>query len=81
MDMLQAIEEIADSRIQQRGLASQVRVGKVATSSPLAVILYGDPSSVRVPLKLSTYTPAEGDKVLCAYVGGSLICLGKVVAA
>lgn len=81
MDLLNVIETVADQRIQQRGLQNPLRVGIVSDTSPLSVIFYGDPSDVFVTLKLSSYTPAQGDKVICGYVGGAFICLGKVVTS
>lgn len=59
-------------------LAALVVMGQVTTASPLAVLVDGESTS-RAMTRLTSYTAALNDRVLCLRVGGKYTVLGKVV--
>lgn len=57
------------------------RIGKVVSTSPFTVTLYGDTDAVAMP-RLAAYSPTVNDRVLVLRdPGGSQVVLGKVIAA
>lgn len=64
-----------------RSIAITTKIGVVASTSPFEVTMYGDSVSKAIGLRLSSYTPVNGDKVLLIEAGKQLVCLGKIVNA
>lgn len=76
-DVTLLVERIMATRRRE----AVIRAGKVASTSPLEVILWGDTVAVPAGLRNNAYTPAAGDKVLIFHIPPQLVVWGKIVAS
>lgn len=68
-------------RILAQRTETRTRVGKVSSTSPLEVVLWGDTVSVPAHLRSSAYTPVAGDKVLVFHIPPQLVVWGAIVTS